>query len=74
MASDPGFKAKERVLNRFVLSVVAFERSKQLIRGARPRTDLKSNSPVTTALQEIADEHIIASESEGENITWKFAT
>ena len=58
MASDPVFVAKERVLNRFLLCAVAFERSKQLIKGARPRTDRKYHSPVTIALQEIADERV----------------
>lgn len=55
MAADPVFVAKERVLNRFLLCAVAFERSKQLIKGARPRTERKFQSFVTTALEEIAE-------------------
>lgn len=66
--SDPVFVAKEKVLNRFLLSVVAFERSKQLIKGARPRTDKKFASNVTTALQEIAEGRV----SEGADFQhWK---
>ena len=61
MVVDPVFVAKEKVLNRFLLSVVAFERSKQLIKGARPRTERKSPSNVTMALQEIAEGHVIPS-------------
>ena len=64
MVTDPVFVAKEKVLNRFMLSVVAFERSKQLIKGARSRTDKKFYSPVTTALQEIAEGHVIPSDNE----------
>ncbi len=55
---DPVFVAKEKVLNRFLLCAVAFERSKQLTKGARPRTDRRYHSNVTTALQEIAEERI----------------
>ena len=58
MFTDPVFVAKEKVLNRFILSCVAFERSKQLIKGARARTEKKFYSPVTTALQEIAEGHV----------------
>jgi DNA-directed RNA polymerase omega subunit len=57
---DPVFQAKERIQNRFQLCVVTFERAKQLIRGARPRTEKRFNSPVTTALEEIATERICA--------------
>ena len=62
MFTDPVFVAKEKVLNRFILSCVAFERSKQLIKGARPRTDKKFYSPVTTALQEIAEGRVSPTE------------
>ena len=55
---DPVFVAKEKVPNRFMLCAVAFERTKQLIKGARPRTERKSNSCVTTALDEIAHERV----------------
>ncbi len=60
---DPVFEAKKRILNRFELCVVTFERAKQLIKGARPRTDKRFNSPVTTALEEIATEAIKAPEA-----------
>lgn len=59
-AIDPVFVAKERVPNRFLLCAVAFERSKQLIKGARPRTERKFYSSVTTGLQEIAEERLTA--------------
>ena len=59
MVSDPVFVAKEKVLNRFLLSVVAFERSKQLIKGARSRTDKKFYSNASTALQEIAESRVV---------------
>ncbi len=55
---DPVFDAKGVITNRFLLSVVTFERAKQLIRGARPRTDNRFNSPVMTALAEIAEERV----------------
>ena len=57
-AIDPVFVAKEKVPNRFLLCAVAFERTKQLIKGARPRTDRKFYSTVTTALEEIAEERV----------------
>ena len=60
---DPVFEAKKRILNRFELCVVTFERAKQLIKGARPRTNKRFNSPVTTALEEIAIEAIKAPET-----------
>lgn len=60
---DPVFEAKKRIVNRFELCVVTFERAKQLIKGARPRTDKRFNSPVTTALEEIATGAIKAPES-----------
>jgi DNA-directed RNA polymerase subunit K/omega len=59
MSHDPVFKAKERFANRFMLCVVAFERSKQLIKGARARTERKHASPVTTALAEMAEGHVV---------------
>jgi DNA-directed RNA polymerase omega subunit len=58
MAADPVFVAKEKVPNRFLLCAVAFERTKQLIKGARPRTERKFHSTVTTALEEIAEERV----------------
>ena len=67
---DPVFRAKEKVPNRFLLCVVAFERSKQLIKGARPRTERRSPSPVTTALQEIAESRIAQGDSPA---AWKLA-
>ena len=57
-AHDPVFRAKDAISNRFLLCVVTFERAKQLIRGARPRTEGKMKSPITTALAEIADGHV----------------
>ena len=65
MVSDPVFVAKERVPNRFLLCVAAFERSKQLIKGARARTDRKSPSHVTTALQELAEGHVVETAAGG---------
>jgi DNA-directed RNA polymerase subunit K/omega len=63
MNVDPVFKARDIFSNRFLLCVVAFERSKQLIRGARPRAERKHLSHVSTALQEIADGKILRTES-----------
>lgn len=60
---DPVFDAKGRIENRFRLCVVTFERAKQLIKGARPRTDRRYNSPVMTALDEIALGRIKAPEA-----------
>jgi DNA-directed RNA polymerase subunit K/omega len=68
--ADPVFVAKERVPNRFLLCVVAFERSKQLIKGARPRTERRHHSPVTTALQEISEARI---QPGAEGAPWKLA-
>ena len=59
---DPVFAAKEKVLNRFLLCAIAIERSKQLTKGARPRTERSHHSCVTTALQEIAEERIVPGE------------
>jgi DNA-directed RNA polymerase subunit K/omega len=59
---DPVFVAKEKVPNRFLLCAVAFERTKQLIKGARPRTDRKFYSTVTTALEEIAEERVASAD------------
>ena len=58
MPHDPVFKAKEQVLNRFLLCVVTIERAKQLTRGARSRVEAKYNSPVLTALGEVAEGRI----------------
>ena len=69
MQVDPVFIAKEKVPNRFLLCVVAFERAKQLIKGARPRTDRKYHSPVTMALDEIAEDRVVPA---GDG-TWKLA-
>ena len=63
---DPVFDAKKRIVNRFELCVVTFERAKQLIKGARPRTEKRFNSPVTTALEEIATDTIKAPEAGSE--------
>ena len=60
---DPVFQAKESIENRFRLCVVTFERAKQLIKGARPRTERRFNSPVTTALEEIANGSVLPPES-----------
>ena len=69
MPSDPVFVAKDKVPNRFMLCVVAFERAKQLIKGARPRTDRRFHSHVTTALQELAEQRITPGEGSG----WRFS-
>lgn len=63
---DPVFEAKKRIVNRFELCVVTFERAKQLIKGARPRTEKRYNSPVTTALEEIATDTITPTEATAE--------
>lgn len=65
MQSDPVFKARDIVPNRFVLCVVAIERVRQLMKGARPRTEKKWNSAVTTALQEVADRRVVQEEKDG---------
>lgn len=70
MAHDPVFDAKDTVANRFELCVLAFERAKQLIRGARPRTSRKYHNPVTTALAEIAEGKIAPPEAGDE---WRLA-
>lgn len=64
MLIDPVFAAKDKVPNRFLLCVIAFERSKQLIKGARSRTDRKHGSMVTTALQEVAEGRIVPAPDE----------
>lgn len=74
MFVDPVFEAKDRIQNRFLLSVVAFERAKQLIRGGRPRTEKRYNSPVTTAIQEIAEGRIVEQEGEGPSPRFGFAS
>ena len=68
MAHDPVFEAKHRILNRFALTVITIERSKQLIRGARTRTEAKHSSVVCTALAEIA-EGVISPPDESGNCT-----
>jgi len=58
MPSDPVFRAQKVVPNRFLLSVLTFERAKQLIRGARGRSDRRYSHPVTNAVEEIASGHV----------------
>ena len=70
MFSDPVFVAKEKVINRFLLCAVAIERSKQIMKGGRPRTDRRFHSAVTTALDEIADNRIVPGDSPS---SWKLA-
>ena len=72
MPADPVYQARERIPNRFLLSVLTFERAKQLIRGARPRTDRRFFNPVTTAVQEIAEGHVAPPEEEGSS-HWRLA-
>jgi DNA-directed RNA polymerase subunit K/omega len=62
-AIDPVFKAREILPNRFQLCVVAFERTKQLLKGAKPRAHRKWASHVSTALQEIAESRIVPGET-----------
>ncbi|MFA4916065.1 MAG: DNA-directed RNA polymerase subunit omega [Syntrophales bacterium] len=40
--------------NRFALVSLAAKRAKQLLRGAKPLTDIKNNREVVAALREIA--------------------
>ena len=70
MPTDPVYRAKERVPNRFLLSVLTFERAKQLIRGARPRTDRRFSNAVTTAVQEIGEGHVTATEGDETGQRW----
>jgi DNA-directed RNA polymerase subunit K/omega len=70
VTSDPVFVAKDQVPNRFLLCAVAFERSKQLIKGGRPRVEGRFHSPVTTALDEIAQKHVVPGDPA---TSWKLA-
>ena len=72
MTSDPVFRAQMVVPNRFLLSVLTFERAKQLIRGARPRGERRYFHPVTNAVEEIATGHVRRVE-EGDDQRWKLA-
>lgn len=58
--------ALKRIPNRFVLTLVAVTRARQLAQGAEPLLASK-NKPAVTALREIAaglvDEHIMKSRS-----------
>lgn len=63
--SDPVFRAREIIPNRFTLCVLAIERVRQLMRGARPRTERKWSSPVTTAIQEVAEHRLVEDERTG---------
>lgn len=73
MPADPVFGARERIHNRFLLSVLTFERAKQLIRGARPRTEKRFVNCVTTAVAEIAEGHVVIDETDESGLHWKLA-
>ena len=45
----------EKVSNRFVLSILAAKRTKQLLSGAKPKIDDVENKMAVTALREIAN-------------------
>ncbi|ABC76156.1 DNA-directed RNA polymerase subunit omega [Syntrophus aciditrophicus] len=50
--------------NRFALVLLAVQRSKQLLRGARPLTNVRNNREIVAALREIADNKVYFSHPE----------
>jgi DNA-directed RNA polymerase subunit omega len=44
--------------NRFALVLLAVQRSKQLLRGAGPLTNVRNNREIVAALREIADNKV----------------
>lgn len=45
--------------NRFALVVLTSKRTRQLLKGAKPLTDVKNNREIVAALREIADGKVI---------------
>jgi DNA-directed RNA polymerase subunit omega len=41
--------------NRFALVILTSKRTRQLLKGSKPLTDIKSNREIVAALREIAD-------------------
>jgi DNA-directed RNA polymerase subunit omega len=41
--------------NRFALVVLTAKRTRQILKGAKPLTDIKNNREIVSALREIAD-------------------
>jgi DNA-directed RNA polymerase subunit K/omega len=72
VTSDPVFRAQQVIPNRFLLSVLTFERAKQLIRGARPRGERRYAHPVTTAVDEVASRHVVRTD-EDSDVNWRLA-
>lgn len=54
----------EKVESRFTLVLVAAQRARQLIRGAKPLVE-SENKAVVTALREIAAAEVVLDEEEG---------
>ena len=52
-------KALEKIPSRYELTVVAAERCKQLMNGARPLVDPKGDHPRKIALREIAEGKLV---------------
>ena len=44
----------EKVPNRYILTILAFKRVKQLVKGAQPLIDPENHKPTVIALREIA--------------------
>ncbi len=44
----------KRINNRFILSIMASKRAKQLKKGSKPLIEVEDNKEVVTALREIA--------------------
>ncbi|HBO84320.1 MAG: DNA-directed RNA polymerase subunit omega [Deltaproteobacteria bacterium GWC2_42_11] len=47
-----------KVPSRFVLTLLAAKRAKQLLKGSKPLTESKDNRAIVTALREIASEKV----------------
>jgi DNA-directed RNA polymerase subunit omega len=50
--------------NRFALVLLAVHRSKQLVKGAKPLTDIRNNREIVAALREIAANKVYFSHPE----------
>jgi DNA-directed RNA polymerase subunit omega len=61
----------KKVNNRFILSIMASKRAKQLKKGSKPLIDVEENREVVTALREIAAGKVTIKENNEEKVTIK---
>lgn len=64
---NPSFEELAKISNsRYAISVMVPKRARRIIAGSEPMADVKRDSPVTQALEEIVEGKVFAVENEDE--------